>query len=164
MLISYRCFLTVFLCGFANLAAVHAEDIDNKKGVLSRLAPEIGTYNSDKVLGDPSVSAELQRRLGTKGMAMLKERLVVQGPIAFDGTSLVLHGGMAHAADTDAAIVSVRPRDGQVQVAIRVGGREVLQSIDQFMPQSPQGDVQRQAVEWAKASGSRVRDLQPSAR
>ena len=145
--------LAVVLC---LASAARAEDIDNKVGKLGRLSPQIGTYHYDAVLNDPAVAADLMRRLGPKGMAALKQRFDVQDPIAFDGTSLVLEGLMAHSGGSDEAVVSVRPSDGQVQVAMLIGGKRIVASVDQYVPQFPNGDVQKKMATWAKQTGAQV--------
>ena len=164
MRIPFSAAAAVFLL-VATSGGAFSEDVDWKQGKLGRLSPNIGTYHYDAVLDDPEVAAELLRRLGPKGVAALKARLVVQMPIAFDdGTTMVLRGLMAHEGGTEEAILSVKPHDGKIEVAILLGGKRVAASIDQFMPQYPTDAVQKQAVIWAQKAGTQVHLVGPGGR
>ncbi len=163
MRIRFSNVVSVFFIAIASTAAL-SEDIDWKQGKLGRLSSNIGTYHYDAVLNDPEVATELLRRLGAKGVAALKARLVVQTPIAFDGTTMVLHGLMAHQGGTEEAVVSVKPYDGKLEVAILLGGKHVTASIDQFIPQFPVDAVQKQAVAWAQKAGTQVQLVGPGGR
>src|SRR3546814_5809338 len=57
-------FCGILLAILPAAAPAHAEEIDWKAGKLGHLAPHIGTYRYDAVLGDPAVKATLEALVG----------------------------------------------------------------------------------------------------
>ena len=101
---------------------------DHKQGPFAHLTPLIGTSNPNTVLNDAAVRRSLAVLLGEQGYRLLTTNLQQAQPIAFDGTALVLRGARADAEREQEAFLSLRPRDGVMEVAILTIGRVRLTS------------------------------------
>src|SRR3546814_5471223 len=115
--------LLAFLPGLASFAPAHAEEIDWKAGRLGHLAPTIGTYRYDAVLGDPAVKAALETLAGTDLAAVLAANLTVAGPLDLVGGHLVLRGIAPHQGGEEEAIVLIKIYDGSLRAALLHEGR-----------------------------------------
>jgi hypothetical protein len=103
-----------------------AEEIDWKAGALGDLAPHIGTYRYDAVLGDPRVKAALETLVGADLAPTFTANLAVAGPIDFVGGHLVLRGNAPHRGGEEEALVLVKLYDGSVRAALLHAGRLTL--------------------------------------
>lgn len=126
-------------------------DIDFKRGAFGQISQYIGTYNQRAVLNDPAVRRSLGALLGEQNFRLLMSNLQVAGPIAFDGTALVLRGLRAHAGGEQEAFLTIRPSDGLMEVAILTAGRVRLIS------QRPSGErsewLDPQLARWGVSRG-----------
>lgn len=125
--------------------------MDHKQGVLGHLSAQIGTTNAAAVLNDPALRRNLSALLGEPGLRLLASNLQAVQPIAFDGTALVLRGTRAEMPGEQEAFLSIRPRDGIMEVAILTGGRVRLTS------QRPSGErsemLDPQLARWGVSRG-----------
>ncbi len=149
---------------FLPLAAGAQPAVDHKQGVLAHLAPQIGTTNTPLVLNDPGVRRSLSALLGEPGLRLLVTNLQLVAPIAFDGTALVLRGARQDAVGEQEAFLSIRPRDGIMEVAILTAGRV------RFVSQRPMGErsemLEPQLLRWGVGRGVPLdeRRIPPAAR
>lgn len=138
--------------------------VDYKQGVLGHLSMQIGTTNALTVLNDAAVRRNLSALLGEPGMRLLTSNLQIPLPIAFDGTALVLRGARADSPREQEAFLSIRPRDGIMEVAILTAGRV------RFVSQRPSGErsemLDPQLARWGVSRGVPLdeRRVPPSAR
>lgn len=138
--------------------------VDYKQGVLGHLSTQIGTTNALTVLNDAAVRRNLSALLGEPGVRLLASNLQTLPPIAFDGTALVLRGARADAPREQEAFLSIRPRDGIMEVAILTAGRV------RFVSQRPSGErsemLDPQLARWGVSRGVPLdeRRVPPSAR
>lgn len=104
-------------------ATLAAQDTgrDYKQGVWAHLVAHIGTHNTDAVLNDPAVAAELTRVLG-EDEAHLRRNLSVRGPIAFDGDCLSLDGIARHGGGEEHALLRVCP-SGRIDAVLYSQGQ-----------------------------------------
>jgi len=125
---------------------------DHKQGPFAHLTPLIGTSDPNTVLNDAAVRRSLAQLIGEPGYRLLTTNLQRALPIAFDGTALVLRGGRAGAEREQEAFLSLRPRDGVMEVAILTTGRVRLSS------QRPSGErsemLDPQLVRWGVSRGT----------
>lgn len=125
--------------------------LDHKQGVLGHLSVQIGTTNALAVLNDPAARRGLSVLLGEPGLRLLASNLQLVAPIAFDGTALLLRGARAEAQGEQEAFLSIRPRDGIMEVAILTGGRV------RFVSQRPSGErsemLDPQLARWGVSRG-----------
>lgn len=161
--------IAITFCLFAGplagpLGGLHAEEVDWKKGKLEHLAPTIGTYRIDEVLGDAAVQAALAALLPPDAMAALTTNLGVVGPVDFIGGHLVLTGNRPHHGDADTAAVWIKIYDGTVRVILQRGGDVTLYAAAErfeYLPvqlraalATPSGAVPRRAppdgVTWIR--------------
>lgn len=128
-----------------------AQPVDHKQGVLGHLSAQIGTNNTPQILADPAVRRTLASLLGEPGVRLLASNLQLVAPIAFDGTALVLRGARQQALGEQEAFLSIRPRDGIMEVAILTGGRV------RFVSQRPSGErsemLDPQLLRWGVGRG-----------
>lgn len=98
--------------------AQDAVDIDWKKGgKWENLAPYIGTYKYDSVLGDKAVKAELEQI--TKGTDIdLSTEFEVKAPIGFESDCLVMKGNPPHKGDTNRSYLEVCLFQGTINLAV----------------------------------------------
>lgn len=126
--------------------------LDHKQGPFAHLTPLIGTSDLNAVLNDPAMRRNLAQLIGEPGYRLLSSNLQQALPIAFDGTALVLRGGRAGAEREQEAFLSLRPRDGVMEVAILTAGRVRLSS------QRPSGErsemLDPQLVRWGVSRGT----------
>lgn len=101
---------------------------DYKQGPFAHLTPLVGTRNPNALLNDAAVRRNLANLIGEQGYRLLTTNLQQALPIAFDGTALVLRGARAGAEREQEAFLSLRPRDGLMEVAILTAGRVRLTS------------------------------------
>ncbi|MEI6161767.1 MAG: hypothetical protein WCP77_18175 [Roseococcus sp.] len=136
---------------FLPQAASAQPAVDHKQGVLGHLSAQIGTTNTPIVLNDAAVRRNLSLLLGDPGVRLLMTNLQVVAPIAFDGTALVLRGARMQAEREQEAFLSIRPRDGIMEVAILTAGRV------RFVSQRPSGErsemLDPQLARWGVSRG-----------
>ncbi|MBS7791755.1 hypothetical protein KTR66_17270 [Roseococcus sp. SDR] len=141
-----------------------AQAVDHKQGVLGHLSVQIGTTNTPQVVNDPAVRRTLSALLGEPGVRLLNNNLQLVAPIAFDGTALVLRGARQEAVGEQEAFLSIRPRDGIMEVAILTAGRV------RFVSQRPMGErsemLEPQLIRWGVGRGVPLdeRRVPPAAR
>ena len=147
MNLARRALATALLLPVAGLA----QPVDHKQGVLGHLSAQIGTTNTPILLNDPAVRRTLSALLGEPGLRLLMGNLQLVAPIAFDGTALVLRGARHDAVGEQEALLSIRPRDGIMEVAILTTGRVRLVS------QRPSGErsemLDTQLARWGVTRG-----------
>jgi hypothetical protein len=128
-----------------------AQAVDHKQGVLGHLSAQIGTTNTPQVVNDPAVRRTLAALLGEPGLRLLNSNLQLVAPIAFDGTALVLRGARQEGVGEQEAFLSIRPRDGIMEVAILTAGRV------RFVSQRPMGErsemLEPQLIRWGVGRG-----------
>ena len=107
-------------------AVAHAEDVAWKGGKLANLAPTIGTYQYDEVLGDARVRQAVEALLPEAERASLKNNLGVRAPIDFIKGYLVLSGNAPHRGGEENASVWINIYDGKVYVALLRHGKWTL--------------------------------------
>lgn len=152
------------LAVFLPLAARAQPAVDHKQGVLGHLSAQIGTSNTPQIVNDPPVRRTLSALLGEPGLRLLVINLQLVAPIAFDGTALVLRGARQGAVGEQEAFLSIRPRDGIMEVAILTGGRV------RFVSQRPSGErsemLDPQLQRWGVGRGVPLdeRRIPPAAR
>lgn len=102
----------------AAIAQEEGTDIDWKKGgKWERLAPHIGTYRYDSVLGDSAVKAELGKI--TKGTGInLSSEFEVKSPIGFENDCLIMKGNQPHKGDTNRSYLEICLFEGTVNLAV----------------------------------------------
>lgn len=110
-------------------AAVPAQDLDWKEGRLGHLAPYIGTYRYDAVLGDPAVDAALRTLAGDAADTLVRN-MSVRPPVEFVEGNLVLRGNAPHQGGSEEAMVLVKIYDGTVRAALLHDGRMRLFADD----------------------------------
>ena len=124
---------------------------DHKQGIMAQLTPHIGTVTANAILNDPAVRRALTALLNDQGLRLLTTNLQVIAPIAFDGTALVLRGMRSQGAGEQEAFLSIRPRDGLMEVAILTAGRVRMTS------QRPSGErselLEPQLARWGVGRG-----------
>ena len=125
---------------------------DHKQGPFSHLTPLIGTSNPNAVLNDGAVRRSLANLVGEQGFRLLTTNLQQALPIAFDGTALVLRGARAGAEREQEAFLSLRPRDGLMEVAILTAGRVRLTSQRESGERSEMLDPQ--LARWGVSRGT----------
>ncbi len=137
---------------------------DHKQGPYAHLTPLIGTSNPNAILNDAAMRRSLAQLLGEPGYRLLTTNLQQALPIAFDGTALVLRGARAGAEREQEAFLSLRPRDGVMEVAILTAGRVRLTSQRATGEQSEMLDPQ--LARWGVSRGTPLdeRRVPPSAR
>ena len=125
---------------------------DHKQGPFAHLTPLIGTSNPNTVLNDAEVRRSLALLIGEPGYRLLTTNLQQAQPIAFDGTALVLRGVRAGAEREQEAFLSLRPRDGVMEVAILTTGRVRLTS---HRPSGERSDMlDPQLARWGVSRGT----------
>lgn len=138
--------------------------VDHKQGVLGHLSAQIGTTNTPLVLNDPAVRRNLALLLGEPGLRLLVTNMQLVAPIAFDGTALVLRGARLGGEGEQEAFLSIRPRDGVMEVAMLTTGRV------RFVSQRPSGErsemLDPQLARWGVSRGVPLdeRRVPPAAR
>ncbi len=113
------------------------QDIDWKKGKLANLAPTIGTYRYDEVLGDANVSKALQALLPAPKAKVLRTNLETRNPIDFIDGYLVLSGNAPHGGGVESASLWIKIYDGKVHVALQESGKWTIHASDkkfEYMP------------------------------
>src|SRR3546814_10985075 len=108
-------FCGILLAILPAAAPAHAEEIDWKAGKLGHLAPHIGTYRYDAVLGDPAVKATLEALVGADLAAVIATNLTAAGPNDFVGGHLVLRGIDPHPGGEEEALVIINNFDGPLR-------------------------------------------------
>lgn len=78
------------------------------KALLARFTAMPGREDSDALLREPVVRAELKRIVGSQ-LPKLIQNINVRGTIAFDGGSLVIRGNAPHAGGEEEGVVCVSP-------------------------------------------------------
>jgi hypothetical protein len=125
--------------------------VDHKQGVLGHLSAQIGTTNTPIVLNDPLVRRGLSALLGDPGLRQLMTGMEIVAPIAFDGTALVLRGARLGGEGEQEVFLSIRPRDGVLEVALLTTGRV------RFISQRPSGErsemLDPQLARWGVSRG-----------
>jgi hypothetical protein len=109
--------------------AAMAEEVDWKKGALQHLAPLIGTYRYEEVLGDAAVRAALAGLAGGHE-PRIRANLVTHGAIDFVDGHLVLRGLAPHQGGLEEATVWVKIFDGSVRAALLHAGTMTLFARD----------------------------------
>jgi hypothetical protein len=141
-----------------------AQPVDHKQGVLGHLSAQIGTTNTPQVVNDAAVRRTLSALLGEAGLRQLNSNLQLVAPIAFDGTALVLRGARQDGVGEQEAFLSLRPRDGIMEIAILTAGRV------RFVSQRPMGErsemLETQLLRWGVGRGVPLdeRRVPPAAR
>lgn len=123
--------LLIVSCGLALALAAAAQDLDWKHGKLGRLAPLIGTYQRDEVLGDPAVARALAALLPPETLPVVRENLDVFAPIDFISGHLVLSGNRAHYGGEEMAWVWLSIYDGSAKVILLHDGTLTLFAVAQ---------------------------------
>ncbi len=125
--------------------------VDHKQGVLGHLSAQIGTTNTPIVLNDPAVRRNLSLLLGDPGVRLLMSNMQQVAPIAFDGTALVLRGTRVGGVGEQEVFLTIRPRDGVMEVAMLTAGRV------RFVSQRPSGErsemLDPQLARWGVSRG-----------
>ncbi|UPY38081.1 hypothetical protein [Sediminicoccus sp. KRV36] len=125
--------------------------VDHKQGVLGHLSAQIGTTNTAAVLSDAAVRRGLSALLGDPGLRLLLNNMQMVAPIAFDGTALVLRGARVQGEREQEAFLTIRPRDGIMEVALLTAGRV------RFVSQRPSGErsemLDPQLARWGVSRG-----------
>lgn len=93
------------------------------KALLAKYTATPGREDSDALLREPAVQAELKRIVGSQ-LPKLMQNINVRGAIAFDGGSLVISGNAPHKGGEEEGVVCVNPYSpGLVEAAIFSRGR-----------------------------------------
>lgn len=133
------------------IAALAQPAVDHKQGMLGHLSALIGTTNTPVVLNDPAVRRNLAALLGDPGLRLLMTNMQIVAPIAFDGTALVLRGARLGGEGEQEVFLTIRPRDGVVEVAMFTAGRV------RFLSQRPSGErsemLDPQLARWGVSRG-----------
>lgn len=132
-------------------AALAQPAVDHKQGVLGHLSAQIGTTNTPIVLNDPAVRRNLSLLLGDPGVRLLMSNMQQVAPIAFDGTAMVLRGTRVGGVGEQEVFLTIRPRDGVMEVAMLTAGRV------RFVSQRPSGErsemLDPQLARWGVSRG-----------
>lgn len=78
------------------------------KALLAKYTATPGRDDSDALLKEPAVQAELKRLLGSQ-LPKLLQNINVRGAIAYDGGSLVIAGNAPHKGGEEEGVVCVNP-------------------------------------------------------
>ena len=93
------------------------------KALLAKYTASPGRDDSDGLLKEPAVSAELKRVVG-KQLPKLFQNTNVRGAIAYDGGSLVVSGNAPHKGGEEEGVICINPYSpGLVEAAIFSRGR-----------------------------------------
>lgn len=93
------------------------------KALLAKYTASPGRDDSDAMLKEPAVQAELKRLVGGQ-LPKLLQNINVRGSIAYDGGSLVIAGNAPHKGGEEEGVVCVNPYSpGLVEAAIFSRGR-----------------------------------------
>lgn len=90
-----------------NIEQAKARDAQ-AKALLAKYTATPGRDDSDGLLKEPAVSAELQRVVGGQ-LAKLKQNINVRGAVAFDGGTLVISGNAPHKGGEEEGVICVSP-------------------------------------------------------
>lgn len=90
-----------------NMEQAKARDAQ-AKALLAKYTATPGRDDSDGLLKEPAVSAELQRVVGGQ-LAKLKQNINVRGAVAFDGGTLVISGNAPHKGGEEEGVICVSP-------------------------------------------------------
>jgi hypothetical protein len=78
------------------------------KALLAKYTALPGREDSDGLLKEPAVRAELQRVVGSQ-LPKLLQNINVRGSIAYDGGSLVISGNAPHKGGEEEGVICVNP-------------------------------------------------------
>lgn len=93
------------------------------KTLLAKYTATPGRDDSDALLKEPAVQAELKRLAGNQ-LPKLMQNVNVRGTIAFDGGSLVVSGNAPHKGGEEEGVVCVSPYSpGLVEAALFSRGK-----------------------------------------
>jgi hypothetical protein len=93
------------------------------KALLAKYTASPGRDDSDGLLKEPAVSAELKRVVGNQ-LPKLIQNTNVRGAIAYDGGSLVVSGNAPHKGGEEEGVICVNPYSpGLVEAAIFSRGK-----------------------------------------
>ena len=93
------------------------------KALLAKYTASPGRDDSDGLLKEPAVSAELKRVVGNQ-LPKLMQNTNVRGSIAYDGGSLVVSGNAPHKGGEEEGVICVNPYSpGLVEAAIFSRGK-----------------------------------------
>lgn len=93
------------------------------KALLAKYIATPGREDSDGLLKEPAVRAELQRVVGNQ-LPKLIQNINVRGTIAFDGGSLVISGNAPHKGGEEEGVICVNPHSPSlVEAAIFSRGK-----------------------------------------
>jgi len=93
------------------------------KALLAKYTASPGRDDSDGLLKEPAVSAELKRVVGNQ-LPKLMQNTNVRGAIAYDGGSLVVSGNAPHKGGEEEGVICVNPYSpGLVEAAIFSRGK-----------------------------------------
>ena len=93
------------------------------KALLAKYTGTPGREDSDGLLKEPAVQAELKRLVGNQ-LPKLMQNINVRGTIAFDGGSLVISGNSPHKGGEEEGVVCVSPHaPGLVEAGLYSRGK-----------------------------------------
>jgi hypothetical protein len=93
------------------------------KALLAKYTAYPGREDSDGLLKEPAVRAELQRVVGNQ-LPKLMQNINVRGTIAYDGGSLVISGNAPHKGGEEEGVICVNPHSPSlVEAAIFSRGK-----------------------------------------
>jgi hypothetical protein len=93
------------------------------KALLAKYTATPGREDSDALLKEPAVQAELKRLVGNQ-LPKLMQNINVRGTIAYDGGSLVMAGNAPHRGGEEEGVVCVNPHaPGLVEAGIFSKGK-----------------------------------------
>lgn len=105
-----------------NMEQAKARDAQ-ARALLAKYTASPGREDSDGLLKEPSVSAELKRVAGNQ-LPKLMQNINVRGTIAYDGGSLVINGNAPHKGGEEEGVICVNPYSpGLVEAAILSRGK-----------------------------------------
>ena len=93
------------------------------KALLAKYTATPGREDSDGLLKEPAVQAELKRLVGNQ-LPKLMQNVNVRGAIAYDGGSLVIAGNAPHKGGEEEGVICVNPYSpGLVEAGLFSKGR-----------------------------------------
>ena len=96
------------------------------KALLAKYTATPGREDSDGLLKEPAVQAELQRLVGSQ-LPKLMHNINVRGTIAFDGGSLVISGNAPHKGGEEEGVICVNPHSaGLVEAGLFSRGKIIV--------------------------------------
>ena len=118
------------LCAGATLAQTPAQQQaqareTQARALLAKYATSPGKDDTDGLLKEPAVRAELQRVIGNQ-LPRLMQNLNVRGPVDVVGGALTISGNAPHQGGEEGAVICVNPWGPQVDAAIYSRGRVTL--------------------------------------